>query len=40
MIWYAIEPGVPLDRARAVRFASETKIPLLREFIARRLAEK
>ena len=40
MIWYAIEPAVPLDRARALRFASETKIPLLREFVTRRLVEK
>jgi hypothetical protein len=38
MIWYAIEPAVPGNRAEAVRFAGRTKIPLLREFIVRRLA--
>jgi hypothetical protein len=38
MIWYAIEPAVPASRADALRFASRTKIPLLREFIVRRLS--
>ncbi len=38
MIWYAIEPAVPGSRAEALRFAGRTKIPLLREFIVRRLA--
>ena len=38
MIWYAIEPAVPSHRAEALRFAGRTKIPLLREFIVRRLA--
>jgi putative membrane-bound dehydrogenase-like protein len=38
MIWYGIEPIVPDDSARAVKLMASTKIPLLRQFIARRLA--
>ncbi len=38
MIWYAIEPAVPGDRAQALRFTGRTRIPLLREFIVRRLS--
>ena len=38
MIWYAIEPMVPADRARAVQLMAECKIPLIRQFISRRLA--
>ncbi len=37
MIWYGIEPLVPLDRARAVDLAERSRIPLLRRHIARRL---
>ena len=40
MIWYGIEPAVPVNRAEALRLAGQTKIPLVREFIVRRLAEK
>ncbi len=39
MIWYGIEPAVPQDRRRALSLAEATEIPLLRRFIARRLAE-
>ena len=38
MYWYAIEPLVPTDVNRAAKLASSSKIPLVREFIARRLA--
>ena len=38
MIWYGIEPAVPTNRAAAMKLASQTKIPLVREFIVRRLA--
>ena len=38
MIWYGIEPVVPRDSMRAVKLMASTKIPLLRQFIARRLA--
>jgi putative heme-binding domain-containing protein len=37
LLWYAIEPMVPQDMARAASLIGETKIPLIREFIARRL---
>jgi len=39
MIWYGIEPLVKPDIARALKFAEQTRIPLLRQFIARRAAE-
>jgi putative membrane-bound dehydrogenase-like protein len=39
MIWYGIEPAVPEQRAQALRLAANSKIPLVREFIARRLSE-
>jgi putative membrane-bound dehydrogenase-like protein len=39
MIWYAIEPLVPQDPDRALQLASETTIPVVRELIARRLAD-
>ena len=38
MYWYAIEPLVPTDVNRAAKLAVDAKIPLVREFIARRLA--
>ncbi len=38
MIWYAVEPLAAADPRRAVSFAKEAKIPLLREFMSRRLA--
>jgi hypothetical protein len=40
MYWYALEPLVPQDSQRALSLANKTKIPLLRNFIARRLASK
>ena len=38
MIWYAAEPLVRTDRPRAILLMKDTKIPLIREFMARRLA--
>ena len=37
MIWYGIEPLVPTDPRRAVALATQCKIPLVRQFIARRV---
>ncbi len=39
MDWYAIEPLVARDPARALNLAVAARIPLLRQFIARRLAD-
>ncbi|MEE8165671.1 MAG: PVC-type heme-binding CxxCH protein, partial [Myxococcota bacterium] len=39
-IWYGIEPLVPLDRAAALRLAADAKIPLVRQFIARRALDE
>jgi len=38
MYWYAAEPCVASDPAKGVALLKQSKIPLLREFIARRLA--
>ena len=38
MIWYGIEPLVKRDPARALKLAKGSKIPLLRQHIARRIA--
>lgn len=40
MIWYGIEPLVPLDKKRAIALAAKSKIPLVRQYIARRAAAK
>ncbi len=39
MIWYGVEPIVPADKARALKLAQTTRIGIIRQFIARRLAE-
>jgi hypothetical protein len=39
MIWYGLEPLVTSDPARATKLIETTRIPLLRQHIARRLAE-
>ena len=39
MIWYGIEVAVPADPERAARLPAGAKIPLVRQYIARRLAE-
>tara|TARA_Y100001934_G_scaffold282269_1_gene395195 strand:+ start:122 stop:1969 length:1848 start_codon:yes stop_codon:yes gene_type:complete len=38
MIWYGFEPLVPADRTRALRLSLKSKIPLIRQFTARRIA--
>lgn len=38
MIWYGVEPAVPADPARAARLAGAARIPLVRRFVAQRLA--
>jgi hypothetical protein len=39
MYWYALEPMVAADGRRALGLAMKAKIPTLREFAARRIAE-
>jgi hypothetical protein len=39
MYWYALEPMVVADGKRALALAIDSKIPKLREFVSRRLAE-
>jgi hypothetical protein len=38
MYWYGLEPLVPVDKARALTLATTGKVPLLREYVTRRLA--
>jgi hypothetical protein len=38
MIWYGIEPAIPADRDRALALLLKAKVPLVREYIARRMA--
>jgi putative membrane-bound dehydrogenase-like protein len=38
MIWYGMEPLVPADKTRAIQLVVKSKIPLIREYIARRVA--
>ncbi len=38
MIWYGIESAVPLDSERSIELMHESRIPLIREYTARRLA--
>lgn len=39
MIWYGIEPLVAEDPKRALKLAAKSKIPLIRQFIARRVVD-
>ncbi|MDQ3440756.1 MAG: DUF1080 domain-containing protein, partial [Planctomycetota bacterium] len=39
MYWYAAEPAVGANTERAIALAKKAKIPLVREFIARRLTQ-
>jgi len=39
MIWYGIEEAVPANPSAAIKLAENTRIRILREFIARRLTE-
>ncbi len=38
LIWYALEPCVERDRAKAMKVATQGRMPLLRQFVARRIA--
>ena len=38
MYWYAIEPIVSADKEKAVALLAKAKIPLVRQFITRRIA--
>jgi hypothetical protein len=38
MIWYGLEPAVAADKDRALNLVEKTKIPLLRQYITRRVA--
>jgi hypothetical protein len=38
MYWYAVEPLVPAEAKRAVALAGQSKVPVVREYITRRLA--
>ena len=38
MIWYGIEPAIPTDRERALSLLLKAKVPLVREYVARRMA--
>ena len=38
MIWYGVEPLVPLDSRRAVALARTARVPLIRRHLARRVA--
>ncbi|MBC8324189.1 MAG: hypothetical protein H8E27_00975 [Verrucomicrobia subdivision 3 bacterium] len=40
LYWYGIEPLVPADKARALKLAATSKIPLIRQYIARRISAK
>lgn len=37
--WYVLEPLVPNDRERAIELASASAIPLLKDYVLRRIAE-
>jgi putative membrane-bound dehydrogenase-like protein len=38
MLWYALEPVVGTDAAKAAALLSQVKIPLIQEYVARRMA--
>ena len=38
MYWYAAEGAVATDNTRAIKLLTQSKIPKVREFIARRIA--
>jgi len=39
MYWYGLEPVVGKNRAKAAALIGKTQIPLLRQFITRRIAQ-
>ncbi|MBI1374707.1 MAG: hypothetical protein GC159_18465 [Phycisphaera sp.] len=38
LIWYGVEPLVGVDKARALKMVATTKLPILRQYLARRAA--
>jgi putative heme-binding domain-containing protein len=40
MTWYAVEPAVGLDRGQSLELLRTAKLPVVREFIARKLAAR
>jgi hypothetical protein len=38
LYWYALEPLVSVDRVKALKVAAEGKVPVLREYVARKMA--
>jgi hypothetical protein len=38
MVWYTLEPLVKTDPERALRTVMHSKLPRIREFVARRIA--
>jgi hypothetical protein len=40
MVWYGVEPMVPAEPEWAVKLAKSSKIPKVRQFIARRLVDE
>jgi hypothetical protein len=39
MVWYGVEPLVASDAARGAELLAKARIPLVRQYIARRIAE-
>jgi putative membrane-bound dehydrogenase-like protein len=39
MVWYGVEPLVPSDPRRAAALGEKTRLPVVRQYISRRLAE-
>jgi len=40
MLWYAVEPLATADKTRAIRLAADCKFPIVRQYLARRIAEQ
>ena len=40
MYWYAAEPVVGANRSNAIKLLTKTKIPVVRQYITRRMASK
>jgi hypothetical protein len=40
MIWYGVEPLAAADAVQAAKLASRAKLPLVRRFLARRIASQ
>ena len=40
MYWYGVEPAVAADPAKAVQVVKETRLPLVRRFLARRVVDE